>query len=178
MPGPIIRLMRPDEADAVADLVLRANADNIAGFPTDIAAAYRSEIARTAGRFRGGETYVAELAGAVVGTVTLVPDAAGDSHRWPPGGAVLRFLAVAPRCRGHQLGERLTAACIERAAALGATFVALHTAPVMVAARRIYERAGFVRAPDHDFHPAAHYGGGHADDPPWGLAYMLRFDRP
>lgn len=178
MPEPTIRLMRPHEADVVSDLVLRANADTIASFPPDIAAAYRSEIARTAGRFRGAETYVAEVAGTAVGTVTLVLDADGDSHEWPPGGAVMRFLAVAPAHRGRRLGERLTATCIERAIALGAPFLALHTAPVMAAARHIYERAGFVRAEDHDFHPAAHYGGRHAEDPPWGLAYMLRFDRP
>lgn len=178
MPEPIIRLMRLDEADAVADLVLQANADNLADFPPEIADGYRSEIVRTAGRLRSGETYVADLAGTVVGTITLVPDAADDSHEWPPGGAVLRFLAVAPDHRGRRLGHRLTATCIERTRTLGAAFLALHTAPVMVGAQRIYTQAGFVRAQDHDFHPAAHYGGPHADDPPWGLAYMLRLDRP
>ncbi|HVF76315.1 MAG TPA: GNAT family N-acetyltransferase [Acidimicrobiales bacterium] len=168
--------MRVEEADDVAALVVHANAENLAAFPPTIAAGYRDEIVRIAGRLSGAETYVADLDGEVVGTVSLVTDAGHDGHPWPPNGAVIRFLAVAPNHAGRQLGRRLTETCVDRARALGAAFVGLHTAPVMTAARRIYERAGFVRAPDHDFSPAAHYGDADPDDPPWGLAYVLRFD--
>jgi ribosomal protein S18 acetylase RimI-like enzyme len=75
------------------------------------------------------------------------------------------------------VGARLTAHCIARAREEGAGYLALHTAPAMLAARRVYERLGFRRAPEHDFDPAAHYAGA-ADpaEPPWGLAYLLRLD--
>lgn len=174
-----VRRMRTDEAQPVADLVLRANEDNLAAFPPAVAAAYRAEITDVAARLPFAEVYVAEMDGRLAGSVTYLADAADDGHPWPPGGAVLRFLAVEPKVRGAGLGERLTITCITRARAQGAAFLGLHTAPVMVAARRIYHRLGFERAPEHDFNPAAHYGGAAGDPSPdgevQGLAYLLRF---
>lgn len=170
--------MHPEEADDVAGLLLRANTENLAGFPADVARGYRVELLDVAGRPVGVQTYVLQLDGRLAGTVAFVPDAADDSHPWPHGGSVLRFLAVEPEHRGAALGERLTAFCIERAAAQRARFLALHTAPAMGAARGIYEKLGFVRAPEHDFDPAGHYGRGRNDDPPWGLAYLLALHEP
>lgn len=175
-----VRRMRTDEAQPVADLVLRANEENLAAFPPAVAAAYRAEITEVAARLGFADVYVAELGGRLAGSVTYLPDAADDGHPWPPGGAVLRFLAVEPEVRRSGLGERLTMTCIARARAQGAAFLGLHTAPVMVAARRIYQRLGFERAPEHDFNPAAHYAGATGDPSPdgevQGLAYVLRFD--
>lgn len=175
-----VRRMRTNEAGPVVDLVLRANEDNLAAFPPSVAAAYRAEISSAAARLPFADIYVAELEGCLAGSVTYLPDAAKDGHPWPPGGAVLRFLAVDPPLRGSGLGERLTITCIDRARAQGAAFLGLHTAPLMVAARRIYHRLGFERAPEHDFNPMAHYGGTPGDPSPddgvQGLAYLLRFD--
>jgi GNAT superfamily N-acetyltransferase len=172
-----LRLMHPDEVDDATALLLRANEEHLAAFPEAVARGYREELAAVRSRWADVDVYVVVRGGELLGTVTLVPDAARDAHPWPAGGAVLRFLAVEPGERGSGVGERLTAVCIGRARETGARFLALHTAPGMLAARRLYERLGFVRAPEHDFDPAAHYAGmTEPDDPPWGLAYLLRLD--
>lgn len=172
---PVIRVMRRDEAGAVAALLLRANQENLAAFPQDVARTYRRELLDTAGRPASQETLVLHLDGRLVGSVALLPDATHDGHAWPSGGSVLRFLAVEPEDRGLGLGERLARACITRAEARGSAFLALHTAPGMRAARHLYETLGFERAPEHDFDPSAHYGqGARPGEAPWGLAYLLR----
>lgn len=168
--------MRRDEATVVAELLLRANEEHLAAFPEDVARAYRDELAAVDAR-SDAEPYVVEREGRVVATVTLVPDAGNDAHPWPPGGAVLRFLAVDPKLRGQGLGLQLTTFCVARARQLRVRYVALHTAPAMREARSVYERLGFVRTPEHDFDPAAHYvGAGDPEQPPWGLAYLLELD--
>lgn len=167
--------MRADESDAVAALLERGNAEHVACFPADVARAYLREVADVRSRLGTCDVLVAEQAGRLVGSVTLVRDAADDVHAWPSGGAVLRLLAVAPDARRTGLGRVLSLACLERARVRGAGYVGLHTAPFMTAARRLYESLGFVRAPEHDFDPDLHYGGRRgSEEPPWGLAYVLR----
>lgn len=169
-----VRRMRAEEAAAVAALLLRANQENLAGFPQDVAQAYRHELLSVPGSDGALETFVLHVDGELTGSVAFVPDAKDDTHPWPPGGSVLRFLAVEPAARGQRRGARLVRVCIDLARDRHSTFLALHTAPAMHAARRVYEQLGFVRAPAHDFDPGAHYGSGaHADEPPWGLAYVL-----
>jgi ribosomal protein S18 acetylase RimI-like enzyme len=51
------------------------------------------------------------------------------------------------------VGEALVRACAERARAAGAAALGLHTSASMAAARRMYARLGFVRAPGADFRP-------------------------
>lgn len=174
---PRVRAMREDEAPAVADLLLRANSDNLSSFPADVARAYRADLVDVPARCAFSEIYVLHLDGRLVGSVTYLPDAHDDAHPWPPGGSVLRLLAVEPEARGQGLGERLASLCIERARQRGAAFLALHTAPAMASARRLYTSLGFERAPEHDFDPGAHYGQGpRGFEPPWGLAYLLRLE--
>lgn len=175
---PLVRAMREDEAHAVADLLLRANSDNLTSFPADVARAYRAELVDVTARCAFSEVYVLHLDGRLVGSVTYVPDAGEDAHPWPVGGSVLRLLAVDQQARGQGLGERLVGVCIARARQRRAAFLALHTAPAMASARRLYASLGFERAPEHDFDPGAHYGRGpRGTEPPWGLAYLLRLER-
>lgn len=66
----------------------------------------------------------------------------------------LRLLYVEPRARGLGLGDRLVQACVARAREVGYRHLMLWTNDVLVAARRIYERQGFVlvsQAPHHSF---------------------------
>jgi GNAT superfamily N-acetyltransferase len=160
-PGTIeIRDARPDERDALAALTLRAYAQYAtimapeawAGLDAAVRAALVSDaaveriVARRVDAQRGD---------ALVGGVHLFAPAA-DAYggltagsRWPE----LRLLAVAPEARGLGVGEALVAECIRRARRAGAPVLGLHTSESMQTAMRMYERLGFVRAPEHDFRP-------------------------
>lgn len=61
-----------------------------------------------------------------------------------------RMLGVHPDARGTGAGEMLVRACLERAVNEGAKRVVLWSQPRMLAAHRLYERLGFVRAPERD----------------------------
>ena len=67
--------------------------------------------------------------------------------------AGIRMLVVDEHARGRGVGRALTEACIERARASGLAEVVLHTTKPMRVAHEMYERMGFIRAPELDFGP-------------------------
>jgi len=90
--------------------------------------------------------WIAELHGRRVGCIFLV---AGDG-----GSARLRLLLVEPEARGLGLGGRLVGECVSFARSAGYERIVLWTQSTLVAARRLYQRAGFVRTarkPHHSF---------------------------
>ncbi|MFJ9726928.1 GNAT family N-acetyltransferase [Streptomyces sp. NPDC101209] len=83
--------------------------------------------------------WIAELDGRPVGCVMCVRDEA-------PATARLRLLLVEPEARGLGIGDRLVRAVIDFAREVGYHELVLWTNDVLAAARRIYQRHGFVLA--------------------------------
>ena len=105
----------------------------------------RSEVA---------DLIVAEVSGRLSGTVTFFPPASySERESWPAGWAGLRLLAVHPDACGLGIGKALMDECLRRCRQLAVPALGLHTTELMDVARRMYERMGFVRAPEYDFHP-------------------------
>lgn len=173
-----VREARPDEWDAVAHLLLECFREHLPAFPSDVSEAYVHEVGDISTRASSSRLLVADLDSDVVGSVTFVPDAIHDGHPWPPGGSVIRLLAVHPQARRRGVARALSLYCIDLARRHGAAFVALHTAPFMTSARSLYQSLNFKRAPSHDFNPNSYYGSQQdsseqGDQGLWGLAYVL-----
>jgi predicted N-acetyltransferase YhbS len=154
-----IRDARPDEHDAIAALTLAAYAE-YASIMTPTAWAGLADALRSALAREGTERVVAEMGGAVVGSVMLFPPEAdayggivGDERPTDGAGPEIRLLAVSRDGRQRGVGEALVSECVRRARAQGASEVGLHTSRSMRAAMRLYGRLGFVRAPERDFEP-------------------------
>src|SRR6266508_261336 len=128
-----IRDARPGDRDRIREVTLSAYQEYAAQMP-DLWEGYRQNIVATLARVEPAEQIVAERDDTIVGTVLLYP----PRRVRPPGGESMempwpevRLLAVAPAARGQGIG-----------------------ADLMQTAMRMYDRMGFARAPELDFHPA------------------------
>ena len=101
-----------------------------------------------------GLLIVAAAGGVIQGVIKFYPDASqsGMGH-WPEGVAAIRILAVSPAARGRGYGTLLARECLRRAREHQVTAIFLFNGEFMHAARHIYEKLGFQRAPEFDPHP-------------------------
>ncbi|REJ12432.1 MAG: MarR family transcriptional regulator, partial [Paenibacillaceae bacterium] len=92
--------------------------------------------------------WIAEMDGQIVGSVMVVQES--------DEAAKLRLLLVDPRARGLGLGKRLVDECVRFARRKGYKKLVLWTNHVLVQARNIYQKAGFVlvkQEPHRSFGP-------------------------
>ena len=149
-----IRNARDSERKIILDLTIAAYAQYQAVLPPGFWTFYQHNLVATVDGEGNGERLVAEQNGSIVGSVMLFPPATNayasarvSTSSYPE----VRFLAVLPQTRGQGVGTALMKECERRAQEAGAQAIGLHTAKVMEAAVRMYERLGYVRTPETDF---------------------------
>jgi ribosomal protein S18 acetylase RimI-like enzyme len=135
-----IREASEDEWEAVRDLRLRALRED----PEAYGSTFERESLRTEGEWRARlsdaarATFVADADGRLAGTAVAAP--------WEEVGGPLGLFGmwVDPACRGRGIGARLVHRVLAHARERGESLVQLEVAEPQAAARRLYERCGFV----------------------------------
>ena len=150
----LVRDAEASELDETGRVALSAYQEYADRLPPDAWTEYSANIVDVRSRLPESDLIVAVQGGRIVGAVTLFPtDRKRASLVWPPDWTGIRLLAVAPESRGQGIGRMLMEECIRRSRQQGAEAVGLHTTPLMSVAAAMYERIGFVRVPEFDFHP-------------------------
>jgi GNAT superfamily N-acetyltransferase len=147
----VIRDAQEGELDEIADLMVGAYREYASLMPAQAWRLYAQDIAAVASRVGHSHLIVCEQGGGLAGAVTFYPP--GSGPWWPREWAGFRLLAVSADRRGTGVGRALVAETIERARALGAPALGIHTTPWMRAAMALYDSLGFVRDPRFDFEP-------------------------
>jgi ribosomal protein S18 acetylase RimI-like enzyme len=141
-----IRAIRDDEVDALGELTVRVY-ESIGATDEE----YTPQLRDVRGRLDTCEVLVAIDDGRVVGGVSYVPGPGPWADRAADDEAELRMLVVDPEHQGRGIGEALVRRCIELATASGKARLVLLSEDDMTVAHRLYERLGFVRAPERDW---------------------------
>ena len=145
----LVRRAEPEDLVAVGEVTVAAYEEFTLG-PTD---PYLDHLRDAARRDREAELWVAELDGAIVGTVTVTPEGSAWREIGRTGEGEFRMLAVAPAARGQGVGAALTQLVLERFRGAGSHAIVLSSLSAMTTAHRVYTRLGFVRLPERDWSP-------------------------
>ncbi|MEY9092617.1 GNAT family N-acetyltransferase [Paenibacillus sp. RC84] len=115
---------------------------------------YREDIGGAADKGNPVARLVAEAEGKIVGTVQLFvsSEAAYGRPELEIYTPIIRYLSVSPEARGRGVATELIKESAKRSLELGASTLHLHTSDMMASAVSLYERLGFQRAFDKEFH--------------------------
>ena len=162
--GVTVRLAELEELDEIAAIFAPSLAPYRGHTGDWILDEYLAELVRVHDRARVAETHIAIDDGRVVGSVAFYKDVVLEGwSNMPTGWAGLRALAVHPAARGRGAGRLLVERCLERARAVGARTLGLHTIDLLVDAVGLYQSMGFVRCPEFDLRAADVFGGPDGD---------------
>jgi ribosomal protein S18 acetylase RimI-like enzyme len=140
-----IRRARPSEHDTIGRLTLEAySADRFVHADDD----YAETLLDAARRDAIAELWVAVDGEDLLGTVTFVLPGTPLAEASADREGEFRMLAVSAAARGRGVGDALVRLCQRRAVEEGLSGLVLSTLPGMRSAHRLYERLGFVRAPE------------------------------
>lgn len=145
-----IRTATPDEYDTVGALTADVYIDG--GFVTETDG-YADSLRDTATRAEHADVVVAVVGDEIVGSVTIAAPESRFADVAEKGELEFRMLAVAPTARGKGVGSALVRHVLDVAYDRGDRAVVISTQPDMQDARRIYDRNGFVPAPDRNWEP-------------------------
>jgi len=146
------------DRDIQRDLLRVGYAEFRGAMPSEFFDGWMEDLMDVEARERGAETYIAEIDHRPAGCIAFYADGSRQRFGEAWDDARVRALAVHPEARGLGVGLRLVDRCLVRAWALRKPAISLHTADFMTAAKRLYERLGFVRVPRHDFDAATVLG--------------------
>lgn len=148
-----VREAGAEEWPAIADLTTEVYAALAPSSPPPSWAEYLGSIPATLTQPDRARRLVVDLDGRIAASVLLCPPSGGPSSRSENPYPELRLLAVRAAYRRQGLALRLIEACEQRAQQDGFEAITLHTTSLMPTAKAIYERRGYVRAPELDFEP-------------------------
>ncbi|OMF89249.1 GNAT family N-acetyltransferase [Paenibacillus sp. FSL R7-0337] len=148
----VIREAVASDRGAIAGVLLEAYSEYAAVLPEPFWAEYRDSILGSVHGDAPVFRIVAELDGQIVGSVLLFTssEAAYGRPELDIHTPIIRLLAVSPAVRARGVARLLIQEAAERAIALGAASLNLHTSDMMASAIRLYERLGFKRAYETD----------------------------
>lgn len=153
-----IRKAQPNEYAAIGQLMVAVFAQ-LPGFPSpEEQPAYYQLLANIGQLANQPDTSLLLACNeqkAIGGAVVYI----GNMQHYGSGGiapqekqaAGFRLLAVSPDHRGHGLGRQLVEECISRGREHNKEQLIIHSTKAMQTAWAMYERMGFVRAPELDF---------------------------
>jgi ribosomal protein S18 acetylase RimI-like enzyme len=146
-----IRRARPEEYAEIGAVTIAAYEPFLVGAEDG----YRLRLLDVAGRDREAEVWAATTddGDEILGNVTVCPEGSAWRELAKDDEGEFRMLAVSPAAQGQGVGGTLAEFVVERFRTERASAVVLSSLPDMSAAHGIYERLGFRRDPDLDWHP-------------------------
>ncbi len=157
----ILRDAREGDRGAIRDITLAAYEQYASMMLPEHWREYRQNILETLAAVTPDNLIVAEQDGAVVGSIIFYPQGESPDESSSPSGSTgerrpteLRLLAVPPSERGRGIGRALMDESVRRARELGAPLIEIYTTELMQVGKRMYEKMGFRRVPERDWHPA------------------------